>query len=343
MSFNPLIAAGRKVWRTLCFGLACLLAMPALAMAMGVTVLQADDSPAHSEFVRQLRETQEPDSRFALVRVGPGAKARAATASAVVTDAGADDDHGNIDVRTRGMRTGGVADSITVAVGLDAAKVALEQPGNEPLVLAMLSRLDYEGLKGNAAMRRPDRRIGVLLRDPAMADQIMLVDVVLPRKRRLGMIATNESEPALREVQRAAQGWDLQIEYAPDAGSLAAALKTLLPRSDALLVLPDLIGDDQAATLAVLRAAATAGVPVFGASDGLVRSGGLAAAVSTPTLLARQARVLGQKVAAGGGSGIPLVEPATPSTVRVNTTVARALGLRLPDERELTDRITAVR
>ena len=113
------------------------------------------------------------------------------------------------------------------------------------------------------------------------------------------------------------------------------------------MVLPDLIGDDQAATLAVLRAAATAGVPVFGASDGLVRSGGLAAAVSTPALLARQARALGQKLAAGGsngnGNGGALVEPATPATVRVNVTVARALGLRLPDERELTERVTAAR
>ncbi|RYY97035.1 MAG: ABC transporter substrate-binding protein, partial [Comamonadaceae bacterium] len=167
-----------------------------------------------------------------------------------------------------------------------------------------------------------------------------------PRKRRIGVVATSESEPLLRELQRAAAtGWDLQIEYAPDARSLAAALRSVLPRSDALMVLPDLIGDDQAATLAVLRAAATAGVPVFGASDGLVRSGGLAAAVSTPALLARQARVLGQKLVAGGGgsSSAALVEPATPATVRVNLTVARALGLRLPDERELTERVTAAR
>jgi putative ABC transport system substrate-binding protein len=224
-----------------------------------------------------------------------------------------------------------------------AARAAIERPGQDPLVLAMLSRLDYESLKASPALRRTDRHVGVLLREPSMADQLTLIDAVLPQKRRLGVVATSESEPIVRELQRAAKGWDLQVEYAPDASSLASVLRLLVPRSDALMVLPDLIGDSQGATLSVLRAGAGAGLPVFGASDGLVRSGGLAAAVSTPGQLALQARALGQKVAtAPAGTGV-LVEAATPATVRVNTTVARGLGLRIPEERELTERVTATR
>ena len=325
--------ARQRLAPVLCLALVALCSpCAAQGHALGITLLQADAQPAHAEFVRQLQDTQAPGARFTLVRMGAGEPAPAS-----------EDEPANAGVRTRGVRASAAAESIVIAVGASAARAALERSGNEPLVLAMLSRLDHEALKASSAMRRPDRRVGVLLRDPAMVDQLALVDAVLPGKRRLGVVATGESEPLLRELQRSAQGWDLQIEYAPDARSLAAALKAVLPRSDALLVLPDLIGDDQAATLAVLRAAATAGVPVFGASDGLVRSGGLAAAVSTPVLLARQARTLGQKVAAGGGSGAALVEAATPATVRVNLTVARGLGLRLPDERELTERVTASR
>ena len=93
----------------------------------------------------------------------------------------------------------------------------------------------------------------------------------------------------------------------------------------------------------MLRAGAEAGLPVFGASEGLVRSGGLAAAVSTPAQLAQQARLLGQKLAGSGGGASPLVESATPAAVRVNTTVARGLGLRLPEERELAERLTVTR
>jgi putative ABC transport system substrate-binding protein len=304
------------------------------AHAAGLTVLVADELAAHTEFVRLLRESQEAGSRFDLVRLGGPAPELPSAAEDRVT-AG---------VRTRGMRPSAPADvPVTMAVGPVAARAAIERPGQDPLVLAMLSRLDYESLKTSPALRRTDRHVGVLLREPSMADQLALIDAVLPQKRRLGVVATAESEPIEREQQRAAQGWDLQVEYAPDAKSLASVLRLLVPRSDALMVLPDLIGDSQAATLSVLRAGAGAGLPVFGTSDGLVRSGGLAAAVSTPGQLALQARALGQKVAAApAGAGV-LVEAATPATVRVNTTVARGLGLRIPEERELTQRVTAIR
>ncbi|WP_309898662.1 ABC transporter substrate binding protein [Variovorax soli] len=314
----------------------CAAAFSLGAHAAGLTVLLADDNAAHAEFVRLLRESQDASSRFELVRLpADGTPADRLAAS---------EDRANAGVRTRSLRAGPPVDPpVTMAVGVAAARSAIERPGQDPLVLAMLSRLDYESLKGSPALRRGDRQVGVLLREPAMADQLALIDALLPQKRRLGVVATAESEPIVRELQRAAHGWDLQIEYAPDATSLAAVLRVLVPRSDALMVLPDLIGDSQAATLSVLRAGATAGLPVFGTSDGLVRSGGLAAAVSTPGQLAQQARSLGQKLAMGPVAGGVLVEAATPSTVRVNATVARGLGLRLPEERTLTERVTATR
>lgn len=98
------------------------------------------------------------------------------------------------------------------------------------------------------------------------------------------------------------------------------------------MVLPDLIGGNEPATLAVLRAAAGAGLPVFGASEGLVRSGGLAAVVSNPPRLATQARTLAQKISTGPG-GLVVVEAAMPAGVRVNTAVARGLEMRLSTAR----------
>jgi putative ABC transport system substrate-binding protein len=299
--------------------LACAALLCGGARAAGLTVLVADESAAHADFVRQLRDAQDADSRFDLIHLVAGENSP--------------DEH----------MAGPAPAGVTMAVGLSAARSAIERPGQDPLVLAMLSRLDYESLKGTAALRRPERQIGVLLREPAMADQLALIDALLPAKRRLGVVATAESEPIVSELLRAGQGWDLQVEYAPDAKSLAAVLRLLVSRSDALLVLPDKIGDSQAATLAVLRAGASAGLPVFGTSDGLVRSGGLAAAVSTPGQLARQAHALGRKLAASGTATGVRVEVATPATVRVNATVARGLGLRLPDERELSARVSALR
>ena len=346
--------SSRRLWRAARTALAAGLAWAAAGSsvaAASLTVLMGDDMAASSEFVQQLRADQEPGGKFELVRVSPGAAVTAQPEAAAPLDT---ERAANAGVRTRSLRPGAADTPLTVAVGPAAARAAVERPGQEPLVLAMLSRLEYETLKASSpALRRGDRRVGVLLRDPAMADQLALVNAVLPQKHRLGVVATPESEPLVRELQRAAQGanpaWDLRVEYAPDARSIASALRLVVPESDALMVLPDLIGDNQAATLSVLRAAATAGLPVFGASEGLVRSGGLAAAVSTPSQLAQQARLLGQKVASAGtasgssNNNAPLVEAATPATVRVNATVARGLGLRLPEERELTDRLAAPR
>ncbi len=339
-------AAARRWLAGTCVGLAALLAASGAPAA--VTVLLGDGLPAHAEFARALREGAEPGAaRVDVVRLGPSGATEPAEYSS--NTAANDDDRSVIaGVRTRSLRSAagpGPGDApVTVAVGVAASRAAIERPGQEPLLLAMLSRLDYEGLRSHPGLRRSDRRVGVLLRDPALADTLTLIDAVLPQKRRLGVVTTVDAEPLLRELQRAAAGWDLQIQYAPDATALATALRTVVLVSDALLVLPDAVGDNQAATLAVLRAAAAAGLPVFGNSDGLVRSGGLAAAVSTPTQLAQQARSLCERLAAGQASGsAPLLEAAAPATVRVNPQVARALGLRLPDERELGRRISALR
>ena len=342
--FIPLLR--KRLGRSARFALAMGAALLAVHVpAAALTVLMGDELAAHSEFVQHLRAGQEPGSRFELVRLSPGG----ADLPQTTETAGADPDQrsANAGVRTRSMRALAADANLTMAVGLPAARAALDRPGQQPLVLAMLSRIDYENLRAaSPALRRGDRRVGVLLRDPAMADQLALVAAVLPQKPRIGVVATPESEPLVRELQRAAQGsgaaWDVQVEYAPDAKSLAASLRAVVPRSDALMVLPDLIGDSQAATLSVLRAGAEAGLPVFGASEGLVRSGGLAAAVSTPAQLAQQARLLGQKLAGTGGSS-PLVESATPAAVRVNATVARGLGLRVLEERELAERLTVTR
>ncbi len=315
------------------------------ALTTRMTVLTADDRTANAEFIQQLRDTQAPGSRFDVVRLPPDGAQPPAAAPATMAD---EEQAANAGVRTRSLRGsgagngGGSSEALTVAVGPGAARSAIESEGREPLLLAMLSRLEYESLKASPGLRRTDRRVGVLLRDPSMADQLALVEAALPQRRRLGVMATAESEPLLRELERAAgKGWSLQVANAPDAKSIAIALRGVLANSDALMVLPDSIGDDQAATLSVLRAAAGAGVPVFGASEGMVRSGGLAAAVSTPSQLARQAHAMGQKLAAGP-AGV-MVEAARPASVRVNVNVARGLGLRLPDERELAERVTGVR
>lgn len=297
------------------------------ARALEWTILVADEAPAQTQFAHQfvqaLRET---------TRAGAG-----------------EEDPALAGVRTRSLSPRPPAAGtprVTIAVGPAAARSALARPGEGPLLLALLSRLDHEALKTLPALQHPERPLGVLLREPALADQLTLIDALLPGKRRLGLVVTGESQPVLRELRAAAasdaRGWSLQVEHAADdPAALGAALRAVLLRSDALLVLPDRIAENPAATLAVLRAGASAGLPVFGVGVDMVRAGALAAAVSTPGQLARQAHALGERLAAAdsGASRAPWVETAGPPSVRLNRTVARGLNLHPPSEQALTQRL----
>lgn len=318
------------------------------ALATDWTIL-TDDAPGNMAFAQALRSGLEadriPPSTVSVTSLrDPASPPTPSRGSDAPTLAQGDEESANVGVRTRSLRPAlpPAPTGITVAVGPAAAREALGQPDASPLLLAMLGRLEYEELKGLPAMRRGERRIAALLREPSIGEQLALIHAVLPDKRRLGVVVTEGSEPVLQELQRASANWSLQVERAPDPSALGIALRALVARSDALLILPDRIGESQAATLAVLRAGAAAGLPVFGSNDGMVRSGGLAAAVSTPAQLARQAEAMALRLAEAPVT-LPRMAFASPPEARVNPTVARGLDLRLPSEQELTARIRAAR
>ena len=310
--------AARTLLPTLAAALIALPAMPARALDWEVRTAP-DQTAAQAAFTQALQQAHAEAART-------------------------EDEPANAGVRTRSTRPRTQeAQRLIVAVGPEAARTALEQGGEEPLLMAMLSRLDHESLRAAAALQGSNRRIGVLLREPSPADQLELIEAVLPGRRRIGVVVTASSEPMLRELQRAAEsdgrGWSLQVEQASDPLALGTALRAVLPRSDALIVLADAIGNSQAATLALLHAAAAARVPVFGSSEGIVRSGALAATVSTPEQLAQQALGMGERLAASPAGAPTLVHSATPANVRINPNVARSLDLRLPSEQELNRRL----
>ena len=77
--------------------IACIAALSCAAHSAGMTVLVADDVAAHAEFVHELRETQEPGSRFDLRRLAEGAQVQEAAPGS--------DDRVAAGVRTRSIRS----------------------------------------------------------------------------------------------------------------------------------------------------------------------------------------------------------------------------------------------
>jgi len=346
------------------------LAMPLAApWAADMTLILDDTSQQYGEFAAQLRSVNAASHRLTQGRVDilPMDALHQLDAPQAPAARTAPDDGDSVlaGVRTRSARgsmlpEAGQANNsppapraegndpgVLIAVGPRAARAVVQRSGSEPVLLALLGRLEYEELRSLPALRRPDRAIGVLLRDPAAAAQLSLIDAVLPGKRRVGVVTAPRAEPLVRELTGAALTWPAQhpsrgnrpwaiaAADAPDAHALTAALQAVLPVSDALLVLPDPVGSTSAAALALLQSAAAANLPVFATSEAMVRAGALAALVPGSAQLAEQAHALSLKLKQAP-PGPPMVEAPRRAAVRTNPHVARRLGLALPPDDVLT-------
>lgn len=332
-----------------------------LAQAADMTLILDETAQAHGEFVAQLRSINAASHRLTQGRVDTlplGSLGELDARPAAPADEG---DSVLAGVRTRSARgsmlphasTGGSAPprtddaGVLVAVGPKAARAVVQRAGTEPVLLALLGKLEYEALRSLPALQQPGRPIGVLLRDPEAAEQLNLIDTVLPGRRRVGVVTSPQADVLLRELTAAALAWPgrhpgrsgrpwaIASAEAPDANSLTAALQSVLPACDALLVLPDAIGSNPASALALLQAAAAANLPVFATSDAMVRAGALAALVPPTAQLAEQAHELAMRLKRAP-PGPPVVEAPKRLAVRTNPHVAQRLGLDLPPDDALT-------
>jgi putative ABC transport system substrate-binding protein len=341
----------------------------AACWAADMTLILDDTAQQYGEFAAQLRSVNAASHRLTQGKVDilPLDSLRQLGApQAAAPRAGPDDgDSVLAGVRTRSARGSMLPDTassaspppparaegsdpgVLVAVGPRAARAVVQRAGSEPVLLALLGRLEYEELRALPALRRPERAIAVLLRDPAAAEQLSQIDAVLPGKRRVGVVTAPQAEPLMRELASAALAWPAQhpsrggrpwaiaAADAPDANALTGALQVVVPASDALLVLPDPVGSTSAAALALLQSAATANLPVFATSEAMVRAGAVAALVPGNAQLAEQAHALAVRLRQAP-PGPPVVEAPRRLTVRTNPHVAKRLGLALPPDEALT-------
>lgn len=369
---HPLLSRLEPAGRKLIFATCLALFLPGgLFAATDITLVVDDNSGAYGDFIAQLRTVSAASLRLTQGRIDT-LPLSALGAAAPQQSAAADEDSVLTGVRTRSARpsslppiadprppaaeTGKLASEpgVLVAVGARAARAVIARDGPEPVLLALLGWLEYEELRTQEALQRPGRAVGVLLRDPAPAQQLALIDAVLPAKRRLGVIMTPQSDPLLKQLEAAASAWSIRragtanelpwtiaVGNAPDARTLTSALQQVIPVSDALLVLPGPIGRTSAAGLSVLQAAAGANLPVFSGSEAMVRAGALAALVPSMPHLAQQAHALSQRLKRGP-AGPPLVETPQQVLVRTNPHVARQLGLILPSDNALSGMLDSI-
>ncbi|MBA4742229.1 MAG: hypothetical protein H2060_05925 [Azoarcus sp.] len=228
---------------------------------------------------------------------------------------------------------------LVIALGEAAALAVAADDDAPPMLVALVSRADFERLRGH----EPTRPMTGLFIDHPVERHLRLIRAVMPEAECAGLVLGPQSRSFASEFGPAADAAGLAIEhsFAASAGDVVPALERHLARCAAALTLPDSVVSHPHVARAALLTSYRMQRPLFGYSRAWVEAGALAALFSTPATATRD--VLDWIDAFESTERLPEPAPAYHFELAVNTRVARALGLQIPDEDTLRAAVTAGR
>ena len=245
--------------------------------------------------------------------------------------------HATVSMGALGDEVPGTAAAI-VAVGTAAAGRWGGSEDPRPVFATLVPSAGWQSLvRGDPARR------SALFLDQPLARQLALVRVLLPPLRELGVVYGPGSVARREEVLDAAARFHVFINahHATSSADIDDAFLTVLRRSEALLALPDSAVFTRYNVQSLLLTSFRLRRPVIGFSESWVRAGALAAVHTTPSQLGEE---LGAQIAAWLPDRGPLPPSGVPDryTLSVNRQVAFSLGVNLPPDAVLQQRLRAL-
>ncbi len=226
---------------------------------------------------------------------------------------------------------------LVITVGSQAALAATALDAKSPLLHVLLPRSTLDTL--------PHRPGGapwsaILLDQPAER-QIALIRLALPEYRRIATIAGPETATLVSALTAAAARAGLETSSAAvaDTPELYRALRSVLAQPAVLIITPDSKVFNSQTVHHVLLTAFRLGAPVLGFSDAYVRAGAVLGLYTTPAQAGAETAVIARQVVAG--HALPPPAHHALFEVGVNPTVARSLGIPLPQANVLTAALRA--
>lgn len=217
--------------------------------------------------------------------------------------------------------------TLIFAVGLKAAMAAKLEIFDTPVIFCMVLNPEAHGLPAS-------NMTGIAVRT-SPASQLMAFRSVLPDRRRIGVLYDEaQSGDFIRDAQRIAKqfGFELMPVAVRSQEDLPAAIRTLLPKIDALWLLQDQTVISESSIPFFLESTIDAKIPLFTFSSTLVQQGALSALVVDPWTVGQQAaRMVRTQLTDPTRSAGLLHEPEHPQ-LALNLNTAEYLGLHLaPD------------
>ncbi|AUN93854.1 ABC transporter substrate-binding protein [Pseudazoarcus pumilus] len=229
--------------------------------------------------------------------------------------------------------------ALVIALGQDAALAVAAHEDAPPMLVALVSRADFEHLRGHW----PIPRMTGLFIDHPVERHLRLIRAVLPEAECTGLVLGPQSRTFEADLAPATESAGLAIEhsFAASAGDVVPALERHLARCASALTLPDAVVSHPHVARAALLTSYRMQRPLFAYSRSWVEAGALAALFSTPATVTRD--LLDWIDALESPQRLPEPAHASHFELAMNTRVARALGLQVPDEDTLRAAVTAGR
>lgn len=227
-----------------------------------------------------------------------------------------------------------------VTIGTRALSELVGQPIQASLIATLLPKKAYDSiLQHNPS---PARVSAVYIDQPA-ARNIDLVGVALPNKS-IGVLLSDASNELYRNLEniRRRKGIKLNLRVMASNDNLTDALDKVLRDSDVLLAFADPVVSNRNTAQHLLLTTYRRGIPMVAYSRAYVRAGALMAVYSTPEQYAHQ---VAEMVISSIRNGSVIPSPQFPKyfSVEINRNVAYSLGLDLPSQKTIENRLMAAR
>lgn len=228
---------------------------------------------------------------------------------------------------------------VLVTVGDSAWKAVLATNLREVAILAVMpSRGGFESLP------KPwQRNVSAIFLDQPVGRWLNLAGLIKPSGARIGVMLGDETSGLSQSLQAAASDrrQRLRLATVKSEAEVGRVLSGIIQDIDVLLAIPDANVHTTNTVQPILLMSYHAAVPVIGYSPGYQRAGAMVVLYTTPYQLAQQA--VESVMAFREGKVLQSVQSTKYFTVGANATVARSLGIALPDTEVLEQRLQSMK
>lgn len=245
-----------------------------------------------------------------------------------------------------GLRNGqisGAQTDLLVTVGTEATLFAAESGADMPVLSVLIPRVSFDAIytKYIASKNGQDVPFSSIFIDQPFERRFALARLLLPEASTIAVLLGPDTDGYIKSLRAAAQksGFRLNIKVIENEAQLVPALESILKSSQLFMAILDPLVFNRANAQTALLTSYRYRVPIFGISPAYINAGALVAVYSTPEQIGKQ--LAGQIIesAKNPSSRKSVFRYPDAYSIKTNKRVAESLGINMPEDRELEQRL----